>query len=90
MVEHLEQMKGTNETAKQAAEEGNFEKLLKMEEHGADLLNFKDNENQDNSLLHFAVKSDNLQLIKFLKSMKNCDIDVRNANGETALHLCCG
>ena len=45
MVEHLEQMKGTNETAKQAAEEGNFEKLLKMEEHGADLLNFKDNEN---------------------------------------------
>lgn len=61
-----------------------------MEEHGADILSFKDRENSDNSLLHFGVKSNNLQLIKFLKSMKETNLDVRNANGETALHLCCG
>ena len=78
------------ETAKQAAEEGNFNQLQKMEEHGSDLLSFKDTENQDNTLLHFAVKTDNVQLIKFLKGMKNCDIDVRNGRGETALHLRCG
>ena len=61
-----------------------------MEEHGADLMSFKDQENSDNSLLHFAVKSDNLELLKFLKGVKEVDLDLRNANGETALHLCCG
>ena len=62
-------MKGTNESAKRAAEEGDYEKLQKMEQHGAELFNFRDNENQGNSLLHYAVKTNNLQLIKFLKGL---------------------
>ena len=53
-------------------------------------MSFKDRENSDNSLLHFAVKSDNLELMKFLKGVKEFDLDIRNTNGETALHLCCG
>ena len=76
--------------AKQAAENGDFDRLQKMEEHGADILSFKDAQNSDNSLLHHAAKTNNMQLIKFLKSMKEADLDVRNANGETALHLVCG
>ena len=61
-----------------------------MEQHGAELFNFRDNENQGNSLLHYAVKTNNLQLIKFLKGLQHADLDVKNSNGETALHLCCG
>ena len=83
-------MKGTNESAKRAVEEGDYEKLQKMEQHGAELFNFRDNENQGNSLLHYAVKTNNLQLIKFLKGLQHADLDVKNSNGETALHLCCG
>jgi len=40
-------------------------------------------------LLHFASKNNNLQLLKFLKGV-NANFNVRNANGESALHLCCG
>lgn len=83
-------MKGSEAMAKQAAESGDFERLQKMEEHGADILSYKDTENSDNSLLHYAAKTSNMQLIKFLKGMKETEFDVRNANGETALHLCCG
>ena len=90
MIEHLEQMKGSEAMAKEAAENGDFDRLQKMEEHGADILSFKDAANFDNSLLHHAAKTNNMQLIKFLKGMKDTDLDVRNANGETALHLCCG
>ena len=90
MIDHLEQMKGSEAVAKEAAENGDFERLQKMEEHGADILSFKDSQNFDNSLLHHAAKTNNMQLIKFLKSMKEIDFDCRNANGETALHLCCG
>ena len=61
-----------------------------MQEHGADLLSFRDDENSGNTLLHFGVKNDNLQLVKFLKSIKEVDLDVKNTNGETALHMCCG
>ena len=53
-------------------------------------MSFKDAENSDNSLLHYGVKSDNLELIKYLKGVKEANLDTRNANGETALHLCCG
>ena len=38
-------------------------------------MSFKDRENSDNSLLHFAVKSDNLELLKFLKGVKEVDLD---------------
>ena len=61
-----------------------------MNQHGSDILSLRDHANQDNSLLHFAVKSDNLQLLKFLRSIDDADFDTKNANGETALHLCCG
>ena len=60
MIDHLEQMKGTEATAKEAAESGDFERLQKMEEHGADILSFKDAANFDNSLLHYAAKTDNM------------------------------
>lgn len=63
---------------------------MKMQEHGADLLSFRDEENSGNTLLHFAVKNDNLQLVKFLKTIKDSDMNVKNSNGETALHMCCG
>ena len=43
--------------------------------HGADFENFKDSENQDNSLLHMAAKSGNKELIDFLKQ-NNIDLDV--------------
>ena len=42
MIDHLEQMKGSESMAKQAAEAGDFDRLHKMEEHGADILSFKD------------------------------------------------
>lgn len=29
-------------------------------------------------------------LLKFLRSIEETDFDLKNANGETALHLCCG
>ena len=90
MMEHLESMQGSSASAKQAASEGDFDRLQKMQEHGADILGFQDPENQGNTLLHFAVKTDNLQLVKFIRSLKNVDFDVKNANGETALHMCCG
>jgi len=61
-----------------------------MQEHGADILSYRDGMNQDNCLLHFAVKNDNIQLLKFLRSFEETDLDLKNANGETALHLCCG
>ena len=70
--------------------EGDFEALEKMQQHGADLLSFRDHDNHDNSLLHFAVKSDNIQLLKFLRCLEDKALDTKNANGETALHLCCG
>jgi len=76
MMDHLEEMKGTEASAKEAAQNGDFDKLQKMEEHGAEIMNFKDSENQDNSLLHYAVKSDNLHLIKFLKGIKQVDLDL--------------
>lgn len=82
-------MQGSEEEARKAADEGNFQALKNMTEHGADLLSFKDSVNQDNSLLHHAAKSSNLPLIKFLGSA-GADFDTPNANGETALHLCCG
>ena len=90
MMDHLAQMKGSSEQAQAAAVEGDFEALQKMQQHGADILSFRDHENQDNCLLHFAVKSDNVQLLKFLRSLEDTDFDTKNANGETALHLCCG
>lgn len=53
-------MKGSEAMAKQAAESGDFERLQKMEEHGADILSFKDTGNSDNSLLHYAAKTSNM------------------------------
>ena len=58
--------------------------------HGADIWNFKDATNSDNTLIHYAVKTNNLPLVKFIKSQDGVDFDQRNANGQTALHLCCG
>lgn len=89
MEDHLEEMKGSEELARISADNGDFEKLKNMMEHGADILSFRDSASQDNTLLHFAVKNNNLQLLKFLKSL-NGNFNVRNANGESALHLCCG
>ena len=83
-------MKGTTELAKTAASEGDFDRLFQMQLHGSDLLAFKDSANQDNTLLHFAVKTDNMSLLKFLKDLQTTDFDAKNANGETALHMCCG
>lgn len=60
-----------------------------MIEHGADLMTFKDAANQDNTMLHFAAKTNNLQFAKFLKGVDS-DFNAINANAETALHLCCG
>ena len=60
MVDHLEQMKGSHATAKKAVDSGDFVRLQQMEEHGAEILSFKDSENSDNSLLHHAIKSNNL------------------------------
>ena len=45
MMDHLEEMKGTEASAKEAAQNGDFDKLQKMEEHGAEIMNFKDSEN---------------------------------------------
>ena len=83
-------MKGTTELAKTAASEGDFERLFQMQQHGADILGFRDTANQENTLLHFAVKTDNIRLLKFLKDLQTTDFDAKNANGETALHMCCG
>lgn len=89
MEDHLIEMKGSEEEARKAADEGDFVKLKNMIEHGGDLMTFKDSANQDNTLLHFAAKTNNMQLVKFLKSM-GADFTTTNSNGETALHLCCG
>ena len=45
MMDHLQQMQGSSSAAKTAASEGDFDKLLKMQEHGADLMSFKDKDN---------------------------------------------
>ena len=63
--------------------------MLRMSQHGADIIGFVDEENQRNTLLHVAVKDENRELIGFLKTL-NVDFDAENSNGETALHLCCG
>ena len=89
MDEHMEEMKGSDRSVREAADSGDFNLLEKMRQHGADLLELKDGADRDNTLLHYAAKNNNLQLVKFLKSI-DADFDVRNANGETALHLCCG
>ena len=90
MEDHLEEMKGSEQIARQAAEEGDFDKLKLMQQHGADIWNFKDSANADNSLLHYAVKTNNYPLVQFIKTLNGVDFDIRNANGETALHMCCG
>lgn len=82
-------MQGSEEEARKAADDGDFQKLKNMIEHGADIMTFKDGANQDNTLLHFATKTNNMQFVKFLKGI-DADFSVTNANGETALHLCCG
>jgi len=40
MIDHLQQMQGSSSAAKTAASEGDFDKLMKMQEHGADLMSF--------------------------------------------------
>ena len=60
-----------------------------MVAHGADFNTFKDENQQGNSILHIAVKADNLDLLKFFKT-NNVDLDLQNNNGETPLHLVSG
>jgi len=69
-------MQGSSDLAKAAATEGDFEKLRKMQEHGADILGFRDSANQESTLLHFSVKTGNLQLLKFLKSVEAVNFNV--------------
>ena len=57
--------------------------------HGANVIDFKDKENWNNSLLHIAARAGNKELIYFL-NQNNADLDQQNTNGETALHLVCG
>ena len=45
MEDHLEEMQGSEELARESANNGDFEKLKNMMEHGADILNFKDKAN---------------------------------------------
>ena len=59
-------MKGDPSQIKALAEEGKFEELKNMVIHGADVVNFKDTENMNNSLMHIAAKSNNKELIYFL------------------------
>ncbi len=40
MMDHLKQMQGSSSLAKTAASEGDFDRLQKMQEHGADILSF--------------------------------------------------
>lgn len=42
MEDHLEEMKGSEELARISANNGDFEKLKNMIEHGADILSFRD------------------------------------------------
>jgi len=42
MEDHLEEMKGSEELARISANNGDFEKLKNMIEHGADILSYRD------------------------------------------------
>ena len=42
--------------------------------HGADVVNFKDTENMNNSLMHIAAKANNKELIYFL-NQNNAPLD---------------
>ena len=81
--------KGTDDQIQKAIEDNNYDALSKMQQHGADFNMYRNASDKDNSLLHLAAKTDNRELIDFLKQ-SNVDFDSQNANGETALHLISG
>ena len=72
-----------------SVKEADLEQLKAMTVHGADILKFKDKDNFDNSLLHIAIKANQKKAATFLLT-HGIDINSKNRNGETALHLCCG
>jgi ankyrin repeat protein len=88
MQHHIEEAKGTNQDVVKAVAINDLFLLENMIKHGLEVNQFNDSELQD-SLLHIAVRNNSDGTVKFLID-KGINVDLRNKNGESALHLCCG
>ena len=67
-----------------------LDKLKRVHLHGGDIINFQNESDANNSLLHYAVKQQvSIEVIDYLV-MQGMNLDVQNKFGETPLHLCSG
>jgi ankyrin repeat protein len=66
------------------AENGNLDGVKLLAAAGA---NMQQKDNHSNSLLHFAVKSRNAEITRFLLTLHSIDVNHCNAKGETPLYV---
>eukprot|EP00347_Sterkiella_histriomuscorum_P002204 403369067 len=86
---HIDENAGRQENIESAIQTGDLEKLKNMQLHGQDLKNWVNQEDQNNSCLHYAAKANKKDIIEFLYII-GVNIDQQNKYGETALHVCSG
>jgi hypothetical protein len=68
MEEHIAEAAGNASTIQEAALNARYKRLRQMQKHGNSLETFRDPKNLDNTIMHFAVKLKNRELIEFLNS----------------------
>eukprot|EP00347_Sterkiella_histriomuscorum_P010852 403374678 len=86
---HIAQSRGTLLELIQAVQQGDKDRILIMEKHGLDNLSCINEDDNCNTLLHYAVKAGMKEMTEHLL-MRGIQVNIPNAFGETALHYCSG
>ncbi len=89
MDAHVLSLQGSQQDLIYATSQGNIESLKDFHRHGNDLTLFQNEQDTNNTLLHYAIKDGKQEVIEFLLLL-GMNIDLKNKFGETALHLCSG
>jgi len=85
---HISSAQGTITDRIVAIQSNKWTTLTAMAEHGADLAE-RNQEDNENSLIHYAVRDNRPEIVKSLLMNTSLSANIQNCHGETPLHFCC-
>jgi len=66
LQEHIQSVQGSTDKVLSVVEEGNIDELKQMHVHGFDFDVFKNESDNNNTIMHYAVKKNQKEIIEFL------------------------